>query len=574
MQLYRTRFKSAGTNCARAILGTLLWITVVGCREHPETRILAFAPQASQHFFFSRPERDADPDEKQIAHNAVISALQTASNRIEVWCYGLDDDEILDHLASARREGKSVSIYGSPDEDYSDAEKRGLPVERRMHSGIQHAKVILVDRKLMVAGTGNFTKSDFFHNHNVFIVLPVTPASGDAIAASLRKEESPVPVRLGFQGGMLFSPGQGRVIQSVLAQAVMEAREVRYMIFSHTDPVLTAALAWKIEHGGFVEGIYDDASESGKLPDDSEAARLNRILGTRSAALFLDGNRARFEPEPGAYHGGHLHHKTMIADGCVYTGSYNWSIGARDDNEEVFFRFCDAGVVELFRREFEMVRKKALLIGRSPYGPEPGTVYLDEDRACRSNASDSRAVLFSGRGASFRAEVLTFGNGEMCRDLSDRDGASAGILAGRDWSLPVQTHSGRPANYTLNLAAVSSASSLNDLCPGSCKNAPLYRIHLSDGWIWLRGARPYTQIRFWTYQGTTTLPLELDAEGFYKFPPNRVRGDSLVFLETMSGEIESACVRTGRSVGKSIETWIRFREWETGEPMNCVEDER
>ncbi len=556
-------------------LGTALLLTAAsGCHQKSESAMFAFASTAGQHFFFSRPDAEADTEEKNAAHLAVLSALRTAEHRVEVWCYGLDDEDLLNQLASAKDSGKSVTIVGSPDENYAEAEKRGLSVQRRLHAGIQHAKVILIDRRTMVAGTGNFTKSDFFHNHNVYIVLPVPEASGGLIASSLAHEESPSPVRLPFQGGMLFSPGQGRVIQSVLAQTILEAREIRFMIFSHTDPVITAALAWKVQRGGLVEGIYDDASESGSLPGDTEAARLNQVLGSNAAALYLDGNRARFEAQPGAYHGGHLHHKTMIADGCVYTGSYNWSIGARDNNEEVFFRFCDAGVVELFRSEFDRVRARALRLARPPRPAAPGVLYMNEDQVCRSNAAQAEAVLFSGRHASFRAEVIQFALGESCRDLSERESASAGILAGSDYTLPLHTEHGRPANSTLDLAAVAGTDATDDLCPGTCQSAPLYRIHMSDGWVWLRTATRYVRARFWTSKGLVPLDLELDAEGFYRFPPNIVRGDSLIFLETASGEMEAACVRTGVSMGKSLETWIRFHEWETGKTLSCVEDER
>src|SRR5690606_24838917 len=110
------------------------------------------------------------------------------------------------------------------------------------------------------------------------------------------------------------APGAGQQIQLRLLEASLSARHsLQLLMFSHTDPVLTAALLLKASQGVIVEAIYD--LPRGTPSPDSQPDRLNKLLGHYPGMVYADGNRSVYLDPDGGERGGHLHHKTLIVDG-------------------------------------------------------------------------------------------------------------------------------------------------------------------------------------------------------------------------------------------------------------------
>ncbi|MBI3394398.1 MAG: hypothetical protein HY042_01040, partial [Spirochaetia bacterium] len=367
------------------------------------------------------------------------------------------------------------------------------------------------------------------------------------------------------------------------------------LIFSHTDPVITAALAFQAMRGVLVEGIYDDAGETSSLVPGTEAHQLNNALGVLPSAVFLEGNRSRTEVKPGEFHGGHLHHKTMIIDDrLVVTGSYNWSLSARDQNREAYFEFADPAVAQLFVREFSRIKESALPAGRPPFIDRAAPrMTLQTGGVCWDNAPAQQGfTIFSGKGTFLRADHYNTQSAAVsgCVLPASKNSASAGVQWGSSYGILPAADSGELSAWQFNL---TSRSPVLETEPGAgrsgsqtalwqppcdadpCSAAPLFRTHLPDGWIWLRSeSERYTEAVFWTPDGFETRALSRTATNFYRFQPfGRTVGDTIVFLKTESGRYEAGCTRTGTTLSGPPRTWLKAYAFEAGRSLSCVEDE-
>ncbi len=570
--------------------------------EEPAPFWLLLDQDAARHFYFSRPEFDAPRAEQDRPRDTLLALVDAARDRVEVWCYGLDEPDFLAALARAKRRGVTVVMTGDPETDYSEALAAGLQVAPRRRTGIQHVKLVLVDRRLLFAGTGNFTTSDFYFSHNGFFHLVLDRTTADAIARALEFEaDSGGPIPLPFQGRMFFAPRQGRLIQSELVRAVLGARtSIRFLIFSHSDPVLTAALFIKQRAGVIVEGVYNDEFSRQKFEPDSEGARLNEALGLAPSALYLDGNFRLYEKRPGELHGGNLHHKTLIVDDqAVYTGSYNWSLGARDRNLEVFFEFQSRAVTAEFTREFDRIRARALLQPRTAFPPgldTDGPALLRDGRSfCPPAGTPVSFTVFAGRGPYFRAEHFRPGTGARapvdletpfgtrpCFDPDDADDRSAGLPGDSDFALPIpesfQANSGsraEPGAYELGLRAWRLDVPADGL-PCEVETCSFFtpRDVQPSGWLWL-DPTPVTArlvaLRVWSRAGmSATIALRQTAPGFYTFSPVEFSGDLIFFATDEAGATRVACVRGGTTMDPRPRFFLEALGAENGSVAECL----
>lgn len=129
-------------------------------------------------------------------------------------------------------------------------------------------------------------------------------------------------------------PGQ---IRARLAQA---KRMVDLCVFTITDDRLTSAILEAHDRGVRIRIITDDdkAADLG-----SDAARF------LNAGIALRTDRSRY----------HMHHKFALFDGALLlNGSYNWTRGAAENNEENFIITSDRRLVEEFSAAFEKLWKQ------------------------------------------------------------------------------------------------------------------------------------------------------------------------------------------------------------------------
>ena len=126
------------------------------------------------------------------------------------------------------------------------------------------------------------------------------------------------------------------------ASAVQEtARQTADVcVFTVTDDRITRVLI-DAQRRGVAVRLITDNDKSHDLGSDVEQ------IAAAGVAVKVD--RTPF----------HMHHKYAIFDGVrLLNGSYNWTRGAANDNEENLIDTGDPRLLEAFRRHFEMLWEK------------------------------------------------------------------------------------------------------------------------------------------------------------------------------------------------------------------------
>ena len=609
-----------------ATFWTILCAACQNATTGPDLTVLLSGSDANGAIrtFFTEPAAGAAPEIRYAARNRFVDLLDNARHEILLWAYGLNEPEIIDALARAARRGLKVQIIGSPDQSYALIEDAflnhgvRLPVAVRRRSGIQHVKLAAIDREIIFTGTGNFTTSGFFYNHNAFIEIHVDADHQAAFAGllnALSHEDRPDQAsfyEIAHGVRIIPAPARGRLIQSQIVRAIRGARHrLQFLIFSFTDPIIAAALYQRARAGIPVTGIFDDPGNSGELDPKSMADQLNRGLAFALARFYLEGNRRVFANE-GVFHGGHLHHKTLLVDDTrVITGSYNWSLSARDRNLEVLLLIDDARVAFAFQQEFERIQNNAKLLGRSPLispdAPNAAPQYeTATNQICVPVAyAHLPLTIFAGTGAYRRAyhfremnatQIATDTGPARCRDLAGLSDASTGINTGAGYLLsPAQidgaltdfAYTGGPVGVASNPAVNKNESDPVNAPPcaisETCDPLEISRVDISAGWIWLAGTdrgSPFQTIQIWNraqppLETVTVIPLVADGDGFYRFaPPADAGSDALVFLDpAATGRTALGCVQSGAQLDPALREFLVAFAYERGIAPACATSE-
>lgn len=214
------------------------------------------------------------------------------------------------------------------------------------------------------------------------------------------------------------------MIQNRLLDSVLSSQDsIQYLIFDHYDPILSLGFT-RVNHG-FISGVYN-------RPVDPEGKILSKIPGFE---IMEDGNEDILD-DPTIGKGGLLHHKTMILDDIeVLTGSYNYSLSARDSNREILIRIKDARIAKEFKQEWENIRNKSKLVevlesnlslnidNNYSYDPE-------NDQICRSKLQPEDSFLGIGF-VWFRWNNIYRWNEESCKSIADYESISSRFFGGK-----------------------------------------------------------------------------------------------------------------------------------------------
>lgn len=546
-------------------------------------------------FFFTRPEFDASPRERKRPREALLRLIDGARREIEIWCYGLDDPQLIRSLKLARERGVRITITGSPDQDYENLKGTNLTVRIRNRSGLQHAKVTLIDRRVLFSGTGNFTVSGLEHNHNSFFQLPLTGEEASRLAGTLYNEyDESAPLKIPLvPASVLIAPLHGKLIQQQLLEAILSARHrIRYLIFSHSDPVLTGALYLQARRGVIVEGIYDDFFDSGSPAAGSQAELLNSRLALLPSALYLEQNKSIQSAAGGETHGGHLHHKTLIIDERrVLTGSYNWSLSARDTNLEIFFDLENPLIAARYIEEFERILERSRLLGRSPLSPPPpveghAPLYFPASggEICwRGEIPREGFTVFSGRGPYRRARFFRPGSPGTrgCLSLTAAHRASTAPEGLTTHPLPSDMQGDEPVLYVFNLERIGSVARTSTLpCerPEVCAPLVPHRVDTDAGFLWLTspdGVPSLQTMRIWGRTGLSSeIALRRVAGDYYEFEKQTASpGDSILFFRAVDGKRFISCLQTGTAFNGPALHFLQAFKYLGGERPRCIVEE-
>ena len=127
----------------------------------------ASIPQGVQVFF----------SPKGGATDAVVNALDHATNAVLVQAYSFTSAPIAQALVNAHRRGVNVQVildHSQRTEKYSEADflkNSGIPPLIDAQHAIAHNKIIIIDAYLVLTGSFNFTRAAEEHNAENLLVI-------------------------------------------------------------------------------------------------------------------------------------------------------------------------------------------------------------------------------------------------------------------------------------------------------------------------------------------------------------------------------------------------------------------
>ncbi|TGL46820.1 PLD-like domain protein [Leptospira kemamanensis] len=334
-------------------------------KEKLDLSALLFPNPPISDLHFSYPGRHVSSAKKRLVREVILSEIRKAKHSIRMYLYSIDDLEIITELYLQKRKGIEITIFGDKEESYPELESFGFPVKRWQGSGIHHTKLILFDKIRMFLGTGNFTSHGLETDNNVYWIQNITPSESENLVQTLEGNSPLGRVTLG-ELDYLISPEAGLEIQTEILEAIDSAKHsIRYLIYSHYDPVISFQLMKAHERGVKIESVYN-----GPMSTNPEGESLSQILSFPSQ-IWEDGN-VDFVYKEDSYRGGLLHHKTMIIDERdVLVGSYNYSVSARDQNKEIFVKFSHPRITVEFLEEWKRIVSEALPLSSFLQNPNP-----------------------------------------------------------------------------------------------------------------------------------------------------------------------------------------------------------
>ncbi|WCL48290.1 phospholipase D-like domain-containing protein [Leptospira sp. GIMC2001] len=368
--------------------GDLLWSVLI-------------QPEISWKVFFSYPGRNTPTEKKEQAKKELIQLIDSTSDELIIHIYGLTDLDVIDSIYKAISRGVKVQIKVDSDRNYDDMLKLEIPLNIWSGSGLHHPKVVISDRKKIFTGTGNFTKQGLLLDFDSYIIFQIPESIGNDFKIFM-DEQYQLPF---FQfDGFLFlnAPREGVQIQNRIIEAIRSAKySIKYLIYTHYDPIISFELIRAAKRGVLVEGIYD-------RPINPEGIFLAKNITKFGSKIYEEQNEDRIDNGTFGL-GGLLHHKTMIIDNdLLLSGSFNFSKSARDNNRELYYETSDYYLISEHLQEFNRIRNYSAQImdynleeleNSFYYNPDPdSTPFTEFDNNSANNSSLDYYVFEYGFG--------------------------------------------------------------------------------------------------------------------------------------------------------------------------------
>ncbi|PKL74658.1 MAG: hypothetical protein CVV27_19380 [Candidatus Melainabacteria bacterium HGW-Melainabacteria-1] len=136
-----------------------------------------------------------------------------------------------------------------------------------------------------------------------------------------------------------FSP-RGGGQEAILETLAKAKKRILFMTFSFTDKAIAELMIRKRNEGVSVEGVFDQCLGYGQYS-------AKHLLSQNKIYNRHDGNEAL------------LHHKVIIVDDTVITGSFNFSANADKSNNESMVIVENSYVAATYVQEYQRVMQAA-----------------------------------------------------------------------------------------------------------------------------------------------------------------------------------------------------------------------
>jgi len=266
-----------------------------------------------------------------------LDALNSAQHSIDVEIYLMGYGGILDTLKAKAAAGVHVRIIfdlskmDTNQKYYDMLLAAGAEVKWSSASfTYQHSKMLVVDGKVAVISTGNYSKSysiDLERNH---VATDRDPADLADLVSLFEADWTGQPAQMGCTR-MVISPINSRSRILDLINSATQTLTIESMQFA--DYKVREAVKARVEAGVQVRALIADVGFV-----DANAAAADYLKGLGVTVKWIP----------------HLHTKVIVADGArAYLGSENLSQTSLDKNREVGLIVTDASSITPLSTSFE-----------------------------------------------------------------------------------------------------------------------------------------------------------------------------------------------------------------------------
>lgn len=313
--------------------------------------------------YFTRPSYPEKRTERSGGVDAAIIAdIDAAQSSVRIAVFEFDVPALADALLRAKERGLTVEMVVDADnlESADGADQMGrieaadIPVTYDKRTAFMHNKIVLIDDKIVWAGSMNLKMTEIYRNNNNFLRMGVP-----ALVANYRQRfadlfagrmggqapaNTPNPI-IRLDNGVVietyFSPSEGP--RAHLLRYLADAKQsVRMLAFAFTDDATAQQLVELHRSGVDVQVVMEARSETGT---GSEFA----VLQEAGINILPDGN---------CYI---QHNKVFIIDErVVVTGSYNFTAAAEDSNDENLLIITDPKLAKTYLENFQRIQQQAI----------------------------------------------------------------------------------------------------------------------------------------------------------------------------------------------------------------------
>jgi len=268
----------------------------------------------------------------------IISVISSAEKSVYLSSYSIDCKEIIDLLNSLNLKGVDVNVI-IDDRSISRAFSAGINfnISGDKSSYLEHAKFVVIDEKMVVFGTGNFTYGGLIEDSNSFLVFDNERIAEIFLNFFFSIKNGSSDINLQESGYNFFLLPSGEAKDYILNRILKADESVVFMIYAFTDEDFMTAFKLCESRGINVEGIVDDWNYDSKLYDYFDDN------------IFINHNEWL------------VHDKTIIIDDeYIITGSANFSKNGWKRNNEIVLFLKSKALAEEYLKHYNYIKGEIL----------------------------------------------------------------------------------------------------------------------------------------------------------------------------------------------------------------------
>ncbi len=312
--------------------------------------------------FFTNPSGSSDRSTYRGGLDEILAAaIGTVTRTLDIAAFEWNSPALTTAVADAARRGVRVRMVVDDEHTMQDTDttiqtviSAGANVVDDERSALMHNKFMILDSTTVWTGSWNYTVNDTYRNNNNALALrsrnavAIYQAEFDEMFAngSFGPRSTRGANQTFTQDGtpvQIYFAAEDDVVGALRTTLSGATRSIRFMSFSFTLEDVGQVLLDRAAAGVSVTGIFETTGSE---------TRFSELT-----PLFCAGLDARQDGGPFV-----LHHKVFIVDErIVIAGSFNFSAGARDSNDENMFIITDpdlaAQYIAEFNRRFAQARR-------------------------------------------------------------------------------------------------------------------------------------------------------------------------------------------------------------------------